>query len=111
MIKYHIENERVQDFYQILNTNIATYFSVVDNAEDNCISSIILNGIKMETNNPQIIIKYGFVEIFSGPYGLMKLDFHDNYAMVKDVILNINIQQDPLSAGSEYMLILDIKEI
>ena len=111
MIKYHIENERVQDFYQILNTNIATYFSVVDNAEDNCISSIILNGIKMETNNPQVIINYGFIEIFSEQYGLMKLDFHDNYAMVKDVILNINIQQDPWSAGSEYMLILDIKEI
>lgn len=111
MVKYHIENERVKDFYQILNTGIATYFSIVDTTENNCISSIMLNGIKMETYNPQVTIKYGFIEIFSGPYGLMKLDFYDDYAMIKDVILNIDIQQNPWSAGSEYMLILDIKEI
>lgn len=118
MISYNLKNEMVKMFYEIKTPTdgMGTCFicNKANRTKIGIIDYIILNGVKIETYDPNIYIYNDGIVTFAPLNkqfkGVIHLDFNNAVGICKDVILNISVEKIKISNRYTYALVIDVKE-
>lgn len=118
MISYNLKNEMVKRFYNVDTSTdgFGTCFMIKKNdiTKIGIIDYIILNGVKMETYDPNIYIYNDGIVTFAPLNkqfkGVIHLDFNNAVGICNDVILNISVEKIKISNRYTYALVIDVKE-